>query len=481
MLGPRSLFALLSVALAACTSPTAEEDGRDDDKGIDVPPPSTDVDFGRCNAAHDAPFATERVIACPDLDRDGFRGPTAPIDCGLEFADHLSDGCAPLYDPDTLEEAHAAQAAYLADPIGHPYVEEEWLSPVDCDDDDASVAPGAADEPNDGVDQDCDGHDPTITLYVDADHDGYPMDPAEAVGMKAPIVCGPTSIEQDDVCRTGIKSGWYWIPLREDGLLDCRDDQPTFHPGGEDLRVNGFDATIDRYDTNCDGHLTCPVDTDGDGQGTSVIGVEIMSPDLSCFHPGMSWDMHDCDDSRSTTYLGAPETFDGIDNNCDHNIDEATCVADYTLTIHPGYELFGWRADLLVGAFDATGAPIEARIRVNGGPAKNASGYNPHDWVAPTSGPFDVAPDVSVWSTTRSVTLTLESLEVPADLYIGGDYFLGVSQNLYGWLRRVIQPTDSPSTAPFELTGYQVTCPGLFREHGDVEILNNDLHFHLRL
>ena len=43
--------------------------------------------------------------------------------------------------------------------------------PGDCNDGDATVRPGAADVPDDGIDQDCDGVDATI---ADADGDGVP-------------------------------------------------------------------------------------------------------------------------------------------------------------------------------------------------------------------------------------------------------------------------------------------------------------------
>jgi hypothetical protein len=43
--------------------------------------------------------------------------------------------------------------------------------PVDCNDADASVHPGALDTPDDGIDQDCDGHD---AVNLDRDRDGSP-------------------------------------------------------------------------------------------------------------------------------------------------------------------------------------------------------------------------------------------------------------------------------------------------------------------
>jgi hypothetical protein len=94
-----------------------------------------------------------------------------------------------------------------ADADGDGYTED-----VDCNDHNASIHPGAFEEPcPDGVDQDCDGEDgrPEILINCapeDRDGDGYTAD------------------------------------------VDCNDDDASIHPGAPE-----FECGLDGIDSNCDG------------------------------------------------------------------------------------------------------------------------------------------------------------------------------------------------------------------------------------
>lgn len=67
-------------------------------------------------------------------------------------------------------------------------------------------------------------------------------------------------------------------------------------------------------------------DADGDGKGSSTITTS------ACTQPsGYVTNNKDCDDSKASVYLGAPEICDGLDNDCDNEIDTGfACVKGST-------------------------------------------------------------------------------------------------------------------------------------------------------
>jgi hypothetical protein len=64
----------------------------------------------------------------------------------------------------------------------------------DCDDEDASIHPGAYDVYDDGIDQDCDGEDAT-----DADEDGYSVSDGDCNDLDSSIHPGAYDIEDDGI------------------------------------------------------------------------------------------------------------------------------------------------------------------------------------------------------------------------------------------------------------------------------------------
>ena len=156
---------------------------------------------------------------------------------------------------------------------------------VDCDDNDATASPDAA-ELCDGRDNNCDGATDeglTITAYPDADGDGY----GEA--SAAVEVC---ALGEGQVTQAG----------------DCDDGDPRYYPGAAEADCE------DPNDYNCDGSVGRE-DQDGDGRS-------------AC---------EDCDDGDAATFPGATEVCDDRDNNCDSLIDEGLLVTVYPDADGDGY------------------------------------------------------------------------------------------------------------------------------------------------
>jgi hypothetical protein len=241
---------------------------------------------------------------------------------------------------------------------------------VDCDDSDADVNPGATEVCN-GIDDDCDtliDEGVGSTWYQDSDGDGYGN---PAVSQQA---CSqPSGYVSDNT--------------------DCNDSNASVHPGATEV-CNGIDD-------DCDGQIDEGVgslwyqDSDGDLYGNAAVSQQAcsqpsgyVSDNTDCNdsnaneHPGQTWykdadndgysdgttnttsctrpsgykvaseltaTSGDCDDSDAAVNPGAIEVCNGIDDNCDGNIDEG-CT--YTIS---GYILVGGHP--LAGVLVTAGSP----------------------------------------------------------------------------------------------------------------------------
>jgi hypothetical protein len=227
--------------------------------------------------------------------------------CGDKSEDDTSGGSGGDTDADT-DGAVDCDPGVDADCDGVPDDE-------DCAPEDARTYPGATELPYDGVDNDCAGDGD----LMDVDGDGY----------DGPVGVGPDCNDNnpevhpgaDEVCYNGIDENCDGEPIAgEDespdcdgdgydgygvGAPDCDDADPAVNPGADEVWYDGADG-------DCSGHIDSDYDADYDG-------------DDHADHGGT-----DCDDQDPLTYgteedgSTRAELLDGVDRNCDGDVDRIT-------------------------------------------------------------------------------------------------------------------------------------------------------------
>ncbi len=306
-----------------------------------------------------------------DNDEDGFE---EAEDCNdnnpnvfpgaIEICDGIDNNCDGLVDEnvqniyyrDADEDGFGSSESFIAcfQPSG--FVEISG----DCNDNNPNIYPGAP-EICDNQDNNCNNQiDEGVlfqTYYQDLDGDGYGSTTATqdcTVPFGYVLLSGdcndnnpninPAALEVcdqiDNNCNGNIDEGVgpeeYFQDLdgdgygssisvvdciRPDGFVsltgDCNDNNPNISPASEEL--------CDLIDNNCNGQidegLTLNVyyfDSDFDGYGGQQTITDCTLP------PGYSTLPGDCDDFNPNVNPGTLETCDGIDNNCNSQIDEGT-------------------------------------------------------------------------------------------------------------------------------------------------------------
>ncbi|MFH1466914.1 MAG: MopE-related protein [Pseudomonadota bacterium] len=269
-------------------------DDHDDDGYLDTSGATRTSSDGDCADPYEG-GSGDPTTDCDDRDASVHPGATETVADGVDHDCDCLDSCYTDVDGDgyrtdtTVAPPYAdcadAGEAYASDPDG------------DCDDADASVHPGATEGVGDGIDQDCDGSE---LCYDDDDDDGY-LDTS-----------GDTRASTDLDCDDS-HEGWATDPT-----TDCADGSAARYPGATEI-------VADHIDQDCDGYDACYEDADLDGYRTDVV---IPTADSDCSDAGeadSSDPADDCDDADPTTNPGATEIAgDGIDNDCDGDIDEST-------------------------------------------------------------------------------------------------------------------------------------------------------------
>lgn len=160
-----------------------------------------------------------------------------------------------------------------------------WADGSDCAPDDPTIHPNAAETCGDGIDSNCDGNQLEGQFMVWPDNDGDGFGSNAGGFMSCFVPPGFAAIDGD-----------------------CDDSNGNISPVAIEER--------DGIDNNCDGLLD-PLEMDSDQDGY-IAGFFDGTPWLGAPILGYS----DCDDSNASIFPGATEVCDGIDNNCDGQVDE---------------------------------------------------------------------------------------------------------------------------------------------------------------
>ena len=201
----------------------------------------------------------------------------------------------------TTEEArgHLRRTIDPDDADGDGYAVEDG----DCNNDDASIHPGAEDVCGDGIDQDCSGEDSACSVqwFRDRDRDGY---------------TSGTSILATDRPSSLYASADELISQ----TLDCNDSSELIYPGAEEVCGDQIDQDCNGSDLDCplEDQSTWYIDNDRDGYGDGRIVHAVDRPGSVYFLvEELEAVTGDCNDNRVTVYPGATETCgDGIDQDC---------------------------------------------------------------------------------------------------------------------------------------------------------------------
>ena len=204
--------------------------------------------------------------------------------------------------------------------------EDGFGTDEDCDDTDPTINPDATDYTGDNIDQDCDGQDEpgicndTCTFSGDGECDdgGYGSTYDVCDFGTDCTDCGPRRDQDND--------NYY-------DAYDCDDTDPAINPSALDFTGDGIDQDCDGQDFSGLCFDTCTYAGDGqcdDGGTDSEYSLCDLGSDCSDCGQRIDadndgWDsLSDCDDLTATIHPGIQDnTCNGIDENCDGNIDES--------------------------------------------------------------------------------------------------------------------------------------------------------------
>ncbi|MFC1769370.1 beta strand repeat-containing protein [Nanoarchaeota archaeon] len=215
---------------------------------------------------------------------------------------------------------------------------------IDCNDNNASINPGATEVVNDGIDSTCDGSE---LCYADYDNDNYGNTTTIASADLDCVDTNESGVSTDcDDYDAAEYPGVTWYADSDGDLFgnassssscernvgtdvlnntDCLDTNSSVNP-------NGTEVVDDGIDSNCDTQEICYFDADDDNYRPNATA-NITSSDLDCTDSTeavKSDPTGDCNDANSSINPGATEVCNGIDDDCaggtDNGLSAPSCT-----------------------------------------------------------------------------------------------------------------------------------------------------------
>jgi hypothetical protein len=162
------------------------------------------------------------------------------------------------------------------------------------------------------------------------------------LALAAPAVAG---IWYADTDEDGYGDPFAYVEAPEqpegyvDNDLDCDDTDPNVNPGAVEVCDEIDNDCNELVDDNAVDAVAWYEDLDQDAYGSDVVV-------YACEAPGSDWSSYtgDCDDADPNIHPDAMEICDGIDNNCDYQIDEPGAVG--SIIFYQDLDMDGYGSDV---------------------------------------------------------------------------------------------------------------------------------------